>query len=48
MASLSICGPQGRLRSRFYSVARDLRGPGLRAYFLCEQKVGKKSLKPAV
>ena len=27
------------------SKARDLRGPGLRAYFLCEQKVGKKSLK---
>ena len=27
------------------SMARDLRGPGLRAYFLCEQKVGKKSLR---
>ncbi len=27
------------------SKARDLRGPGLRAYFLCEQKVGKKSLR---
>ena len=27
------------------SIARDLRGPGLRAYFLCEQKVGKKSLR---
>ncbi len=28
-----------------WSKARDLRGPGLRAYFLCEQKVGKKSLR---
>ena len=28
-----------------WSIARDLRGPGLRAYFLCEQKVGKKSLR---
>ncbi len=31
--------------SFFLSKARDLRGPGLRAYFLCEQKVGKKSLR---
>ena len=27
-------------------IARDLRGPGLRAYFLYGQKVGKKPLKP--
>ncbi len=27
------------------SKARDLRGPGLCAYFLYEQKVGKKSLR---
>jgi hypothetical protein len=26
-------------------MARELRAPGLRAYFLCEQKVGKKSLR---
>ena len=31
--------------SFFLSKARDLRGSGLRAYFLCEQKVGKKSLR---
>ena len=27
-------------------IPRDLRGPGLRGYILCEQKVPKKSLKP--
>ena len=27
------------------SIARELRAPGLRGYFLCEQKVPKKSLR---
>jgi len=29
----------------FYSIARGLLAPGLLGYFLCEQKVPKKSLK---
>ena len=32
--------------SRFSSAARDLRGPGLRAYFWHAPKVGKNALKP--
>ena len=43
-----IFAPFGREASVFLPEARDLRGPGPRAYFLCEQKVGKKSLKPTV
>ncbi len=29
----------------FYSIARDLRGPGLRAYFWPAPKVGKNALR---
>ena len=36
------------VRSAFYSQPRDLRGPGLRAYFCPAAKVGKNALKPAV
>ena len=32
----------------FLESARDLRGPGLRAYFCRAAKVGKNALKPTV
>ena len=37
--------PAGPPGARFYSMARDLRGPGLRAYFCPAAKVGKNGLR---
>ena len=39
---LRPCGP---LPAYFFSIARDLRGPGLRAYFCHAAKVGKNALR---
>ena len=38
-------GPCGAASACFLSIARDLRGPGLRAYFCCAAKVGKNALR---
>ncbi len=43
-----IFAPFGRERELFLKLARDLRGPGLRAYFWPTPKVGKSVLKPTV
>ena len=46
MAIESISGgPCGAASACFLSIARDLRGPGLRAYFCRAAKVGKNALR---
>ena len=45
VGALFLCRPAGGRTGGFYSIARDLRGPGLRAYFWPAPKVGKNALR---
>ena len=48
MLTCIFFAPFGREGELFLYEPRDLRGPGLRAYFCHAAKVGKNALKPTV